>query len=153
VYAAPDQFDDAERRAPETGNWKLLDIELDFNPYPIRMASVSISELSKATGFPSSALRYYVRIGLLSPVGRSSGGYRLYDERSVERLTFIARAKRLGLNLDEITDLVALWEDGPCAPVHARLQALLDEKIELLDSQIDELARFRAQLAHVQRSL
>src|SRR6266446_971373 len=46
------------------------------------MAHVAITELSKATGFPSSALRYYERIGLLSPVGRSSGGYRLYDARA-----------------------------------------------------------------------
>ena len=117
------------------------------------MAEVAISELSKLTGFPSSALRYYERIGLLSPVGRSSGGYRLYDERAVERLTFIARAKRLGLNLDEITDLVALWEDGACGPVQTRLRVLVDDKVECLDAQIDELARFRSQLEHVQRSL
>ena len=117
------------------------------------MAEVAITELSKASGFPSSALRYYERIGLLSPVGRSSGGYRLYDERAVERLTFIARAKRLGLNLEEIIDLVALWEDGPCGPVQARLQELVDEKVDALDSQIEELTRFRAQLSHVQRSL
>jgi DNA-binding transcriptional MerR regulator len=117
------------------------------------MAQVPISEVSRATGFSSSALRYYERIGLLSPVGRSAGGYRVYDDRAVERLQFIARAKRLGLNLDEITDLVALWEDGPCGPVQARLRALVDEKVEFLDSQIDELARFRAQLAQLQRSL
>jgi len=115
--------------------------------------AVVISELSKVTGFPSSALRYYERIGLLSPVGRSPGGYRLYDERAIERLTFIARAKRLGLSLDEITDLVALWEDGPCGPVQTRLQALVDEKVDCLDAQIDELVRFRAQLEHVRRSL
>ena len=117
------------------------------------MAEVMISELSKVTGFPSSALRYYERIGLLSPVGRSAGGYRLYDERAVERLTFISRAKRLGLNLDEIIELVGLWEDGPCGPVQARLQALVDDKVNFLDAQIDELGRFRAQLEHVQRSL
>jgi len=130
-----------------------LDIEPVFNLYAVRMAQVAITELSKATGFPSSALRYYERIGLLSPVGRSSGGYRLYDERAVERLRFVARAKRLGLSLEEIIDLVALWEDGPCGPVQARLQALVDEKVDFLNSQIEELTRFRAQLTHVQRSL
>jgi len=130
-----------------------LDIEPVFNLYAVHVVQVAITELSKATGFPSSALRYYERIGLLSPVGRSSGGYRLYDERAVERLGFIARAKRLGLNLEEIIDLVALWEDGPCGPVQARLQALVDEKVEFLNSQIEELTRFRAQLTHVQRSL
>jgi DNA-binding transcriptional MerR regulator len=117
------------------------------------VADLLITELSRASGFPSSALRYYERVGLLAPIGRSEGGYRLYDSRAVDRLAFIGRAKRLGLTLDEIGDLVELWEDGPCAPVQARLTALVDEKVAGLDAQIDELARFRAQLEHVQRSL
>ena len=117
------------------------------------MADLLISELSKATGVSPSALRFYERRGLLSPVGRSPGGYRVYDQRAVERLTFIGRAKRLGLSLHEIGDLVGLWEDGPCEPVQMRLQELVDDKVDGLDSRIDELARFRAQLAEVQRSL
>jgi len=112
-----------------------------------------ITELSRTSGVPSSALRYYERVGLLAPVGRSGGGYRLYDDRAVDRLAFIGRAKRLGLSLDEIGDLVELWENGPCAPVQTRLSALVDEKVAGLDAQIDELGRFRAQLTHVQRSL
>jgi DNA-binding transcriptional MerR regulator len=117
------------------------------------VAGLTITELSKATGVSASALRFYERRGLLSPAGRSPGGYRVYDALAVERLTFIGRAKRLGLSLDEIGDLVGLWEDGPCAPVQTQLQALVDDKVDSLDSRIDELAGFRAQLAHVQRSL
>ena len=117
------------------------------------MAELLITELSRASGFPSSALRYYERVGLLAPVGRSPGGYRLYDPGSVDRLAFIGRAKRLGLRLDEIGDLVALWQEGPCAPVQTRLTELVDDKVAGLDARIDELTRFRAQLEHVQRSL
>jgi DNA-binding transcriptional MerR regulator len=117
------------------------------------MAEILISDLSRVTGFPSSTLRYYERVGLLEPAGRSAGGYRVYDDGAVERLAFIGRAKRLGLNLDEVRDLVALWDDGACRPVQARLLTLVDEKTALLDGQIDELARFRTQLGHVRRSL
>jgi DNA-binding transcriptional MerR regulator len=117
------------------------------------VAHILINELARESGIPSSALRYYERVGLLTPVGRSAGGYRVYDDRSVERLAFIARAKRLGLSLDEISDLVSLWDEGPCAPVQSRLHALVDDKVERLDAQIDELTKFRVQLAHVQRSL
>src|SRR3954469_10756540 len=117
------------------------------------MADILISDLARVSGFPSSTLRYYERVGLLAPAGRSAGGYRVYDDRAVERLAFIARAKRLGLNLDDVRDLVALWDDGACRPVQARLLSLLDEKAALLDAQIDELARFRVQLGHVRRSL
>jgi len=48
---------------------------------------------------------------------------------------------------------VEIWEEGPCAPVQTRLQALVDDKVAGLDAQIHELARFRSQLEHVQRSL
>jgi DNA-binding transcriptional MerR regulator len=117
------------------------------------MGDLLISDLARASGFPSSTLRYYERVGLLAPAGRSAGGYRVYDDAAVQRLAFIGRAKRLGLNLDDVRDLVALWEDGACRPVQERLQTLLREKTALLDGQIDELARFRTQLGHVQRSL
>ena len=117
------------------------------------MGNLLISELARESGFPSSTLRYYERVGLLEPAGRSAGGYRVYDDAAVERLAFIARAKRLGLELDDVRDLLALWDDGACRPVHARLQSLLDEKTALLDAQIDELGRFRTQLGHVRRSL
>jgi len=130
-----------------------VDFEPEFNLYPGRVADLTISELSKATGVSASALRFYERRGLVSPVGRSPGGYRVYDTHAVERLTFIGRAKLLGLSLDEIGDLVGLWEDGPCGPVQTRLQALVDDKLDSLDFRIDELSHFRAQLAHVQWSL
>jgi DNA-binding transcriptional MerR regulator len=117
------------------------------------MADILISDLARTTGFPASTLRYYERVGLLEPAGRSTGGYRVYDTAAVERLAFIGRAKRLGLHLDDVRDLVALWDDGACQPVQARLLTLLDEKTALLEGQIDELARFRTQLGHVKRSL
>ena len=114
---------------------------------------LSISELSRASGFSASALRYYERVGLLTPTSRSAGGYHRYDPRVVDRLEFIARAKHLGLHLAEIGDLVALWEIGPCAPVQDRLRELVDEKVAHLVAQARENARFHAQLVHVRRSL
>ena len=132
---------------------KRLDLEPEFNVYANGVPDLSISELSRASGFSASALRYYERVGLLAPTSRSAGGYRQYDDRAVERLAFIARAKRLGLNLDEIGELVALWANGPCGPVQERLRALVDEKVAWLEAQVDEDARFHAQLVHAQRSL
>jgi DNA-binding transcriptional MerR regulator len=44
---------------------------------------------------------------LVAAAERTPAGYRLYDEAALERLRFIARAKQLGLPLEEIRDLPA----------------------------------------------
>ena len=73
-----------------------------------------IAEVAQRSGFTPATLRYYEDIGLLRPAGRTDAGYRLYDETSLERLRFIARAKQLGCSLDEIADLASAWDGGRC---------------------------------------
>ena len=76
----------------------------------------TISEAAARTGFTASALRFYESAGLVTPA-RTAAGYRTYDDHSIDRLRFIARAKHLGLSLGEITELVQLWDGDRCAPV------------------------------------
>jgi DNA-binding transcriptional MerR regulator len=90
-------------------------------------------------------LRYYEDVGLLAPA-RSTDGYRLYDDRTIERLRFIRRAKRLGLNLEEISRLVTLWDDDHCAPVADHLRCLVADKVADTEQQIAALQEFAAQL-------
>lgn len=109
------------------------------------MEGLTISKVAEETGFSPSALRFYEGHGLISPA-RTAAGYRCYDPASVETLRFIARAKRLGLSLGEISDLVALFDDRRCEPVQDRLRALLTEKITEAQDQVGNLIAFTAQL-------
>lgn len=109
--------------------------------------TLRISELAARSGFSASALRYYEKVGLLNAVDRSPSGYRLYDDQDVSRLRFIERAKQLGLPLDEIRDLVAVWEDGLCAHVRDGLRVQVLTKSTEVDDRIAELTAFRAQLS------
>ena len=59
---------------------------------------------------------------------------------------FIARAKQLGCSLDEITDLVAVWDGERCGPVQRRFHELVTTKIHTAQTQIAELTAFAAQL-------
>ena len=111
------------------------------------MDRFTVSEVAARTGFSSSALRYYDELGLVRPVARSDAGYRFYDDRSVELLRFISRAKRLGLSLDEISDLVALWNADECGPVQSRLAELVAAKLNETQRAIQELTGFAAQLS------
>src|SRR5437016_4506585 len=99
-----------------------LDLRVELKAY---LGSVSttykIAEVARRSGFNPSTLRYYEELGLVPPAGRTPAGYRLYDDSSLARLAFIARAKQLGCTLEEITDLVVAWEGERCEPIHVRL--------------------------------
>lgn len=108
-----------------------------------------IGELAERVGVSTPTLRYYEEIGLLKSSERSPAGYRLYDEGAEGRLHFIARAKRLGLSLDEIGDLVGIWDGGNCSATRAHLRHLVAHKIAEIRDQVEELATFERQLQTV----
>jgi MerR family transcriptional regulator, copper efflux regulator len=112
-----------------------------------------IAEVAQRSGFTPATLRYYEDIGLMAPAGRTDAGYRLYDETSLERLRFIARAKQLGCSLDEIADLATAWGGGRCAPVQERLRATVEAKVGAAHAQIAELTSLAAELQRAAATL
>jgi DNA-binding transcriptional MerR regulator len=110
------------------------------------MSTYSIGQVAERTGFSASALRYYEELGLLVPATRTDAGYRRYDDEALGRLAFIARAKQLGCSLDQITDLLRVWDGDECGAVQRRFHELVTEKIRATQDQIEELVAFTAQL-------
>jgi DNA-binding transcriptional MerR regulator len=110
------------------------------------VATYRISELARRTGTTPGTLRFYEREGLL-PADRSPAGYRLYGADAAGRLEFIGAAKRLGLPLAEIRDLLATWDEGKCADLRDRLRPLLEARVATAERHAAELARFSARLA------
>ncbi|MGH2473957.1 MAG: MerR family transcriptional regulator [Candidatus Limnocylindrales bacterium] len=117
------------------------------------MTTYTIGEVAVRTGFATSALRYYEGIGLVEPVTRTEAGYRLYDEGTLSRLAFIARAKQLGCSLEEITDLVHIWDAEQCSPVQRRFHELVTTKLAVAEHQIAELTALVDQLRHAAAQL
>lgn len=113
---------------------------------------LTINQASRRTGFTPATLRYYERLGLLRPAGRSANGYRHYDDAAIERLTFIARAKEVGCTLDEIGGLLAAW-DNDCGDVQAQLRDLVGRKIGEAQRQAADVVAFTAQLQAVAATL
>lgn len=114
---------------------------------------LKIKQIAEASGFTAATLRYYEQIGLLPEASRTPGGYRMYDQRTLDRLAFIARAKQLGCSLDEITGLTTAWDGGRCGPVQDQLRELVSGKIAAAHDQIAELITFAAELQQAATAL
>ena len=63
---------------------------------------MNISEFEKTTGLSRDTIRYYEKIGLLTPPQRGHNGYRYYSKVQLEELAFIEMGKALGFTLMEI---------------------------------------------------
>lgn len=116
------------------------------------MDTFRISQLAERSGVPATTLRFYESAGLL-PAERTAAGYRVYDEQSLERLTFISSAKLLGLPLEEIRELLGVWEQGVCAAVRARMLPLVADRIADADRRLAELSAFSTRLTGVHEQL
>lgn len=112
-----------------------------------------IKDVAERSGLTAATLRYYEEIGLLPESTRTPAGYRLYDDTTLERLSFITRAKQLGCSLDEIADLTIAWEGGRCGPVQDRLRSVVADKLVSAQQQIVELITLTAELQRAASSL
>lgn len=73
---------------------------------------ITIGNVSQASGVKVPTIRYYEQIGLLPSPARTEGNRRSYDEKDLERLTFIRHSRELGFEIDEIRTLLSL-QDQP----------------------------------------
>jgi MerR family transcriptional regulator, copper efflux regulator len=103
------------------------------------VTTYQISELAARTGTTPATLRFYEQEGLL-PAARSAAGYRVYGQDAAERLEFIADAKRLGLPLTGIRELLAAWDEGECSTLRDRLRPLLEARMADARRRSDEAA-------------
>jgi len=109
---------------------------------PNLVGQIPIGELARRTGLASSALRYYERIGLLSPSARA-GGRRHYGGSSAERVALVQLCRGAGFTLREICALLAAWSrrGRPWA-------RLAEAKLRELDSRIAQAKRARDLVRH-----
>jgi DNA-binding transcriptional MerR regulator len=114
---------------------------------------VRISELAEQAGVAPSTVRYYERIGLVPSPPRTPSGYRSYDDTAAGRLLFVTRAKRLGLTLDQIAELLPIWDGVNCGAAHEQITRLVETKRAEILGRIRELERFAEQLDEVRVAL
>ena len=108
---------------------------------------MKIGQLANATTTKVETVRYYERIGLLSPPARTSANYRAYGSEHLARLSFIRRARDLGFTLEAVRELLTLSDDKSqsCQSVDSIARAHLTE----VDRKIGDLKALRSELDRV----
>ncbi|GIO12404.1 MerR family transcriptional regulator [Cohnella xylanilytica] len=98
-----------------------------------------IGELARISGISPRTIDYYTGMGLLSPVKRSGGNYRLYDDETLERIRRIEQLKAQKFTLEEIKEKFAsLNRVSPDEQVSRKL-ADLQSHLSLLEREVKEL--------------
>jgi MerR family copper efflux transcriptional regulator len=69
---------------------------------------IHIGQVAELTGLSLRTIRHYEDLGLITPSGRTSGGFRLYDDDDIDRLLLVKRMKPLGYPLEEMRALLEL---------------------------------------------
>ncbi|GAA1674364.1 hypothetical protein GCM10009745_16750 [Kribbella yunnanensis] len=98
--------------------------------------------MARQTGLPVKVVRHWSDVGVVAPVGRSTGGYRRYDTAGVARLRLARTLRDLGMGLGEIRAALDR-EDG--------LTEVAAAHVEALEAQIRRLRTHQAVLRTVTR--
>ena len=119
-----------QKNALDPGVWLrviiLLDLEKgDYMGWTVR-------EIAKLTGISVDSLRYYDRLGLVSPK-RKNNKYRHYDERDLVLLQYIAVMKYACFSLVEIKSVLRSALEDPSEECARRNADILKcKRMELL---------------------
>ncbi len=108
---------------------------------------MNIGQAAQASGVTAKMIRYYESIGLMPPSPRSEAGYRRYGEQDLHLLRFIRQSRRLGFGIDQIRQLLALWQDRGRSS--AQVKALAQSHVDELNQRIGELVAMRDTLSHL----
>jgi MerR family copper efflux transcriptional regulator len=110
----------------------------------IPATSFNIGDAARASGVSAKMIRHYESIGLIGAARRTDAGYRVYTGQDVRVLQFIHRGRALGFSLDQIANLLTLWQDKGRASADVR--ALARTHIEELDRKIADMEAMRRTL-------
>jgi DNA-binding transcriptional MerR regulator len=123
---------DTDSPESEIGRSRLDQVETEVSE---RGKTVfSIGDLSQEFDVTLRTLRFYEDKGLVNPARR--GTTRLYSRRDRARLKLVQMGKRVGFSLDQIKDMLALYDlRGGQAPQLKVALSRFEEQISLLKQQ------------------
>ncbi len=103
-----------------------------------------VNQVAKILDITSDTVRFYTRIGLLTPSKSLVNGYKEYSERDISRMQFILSARNLGFSVDEIRVIFSRTDHGESAC--SLVRKMIKQKLVETEKQFVEMVKLRAKL-------
>jgi DNA-binding transcriptional MerR regulator len=107
---------------------------------------LTIQEVAKRTGLSIDTLRYYERIGLLEPVGRTQSGHRRYTQSDLNWIELILHLRNTGMPRAQMVRFTQLGRQGAATLAECRL--MLEHHQHVLQQHMQELEQHMTTVQH-----
>jgi DNA-binding transcriptional MerR regulator len=107
---------------------------------------LTIQEMAQQSGLSEHTLRYYERIGLLTPIPRDdSSGHRRYPPETIRLVETLACLRGAGMSIDDMRKFLRLLEQGSAAASEQKMlfashKNALEGELEQMKRRIEYLA-------------
>ncbi len=114
---------------------------------------MTIGEVSKLVGLPTKTIRFYEKIKLLKPANRSQNNYRTYNQDDLNILFLIKEARALGLDTNEVKNIVNLCLNSGCEHINDYLAKHIPIYKNTIDDQIQRLTGLKSKLSNLEQDI
>lgn len=112
---------------------------------------LSIGPVAATVGLSVRTIRYYEEVGLVTPSGRTVGGFRLYSAADIDRLLLVKRMKPLGYPLEEMARLLRLIEAISAPPgQHGQTAEARVEMADFAHGVAERVVELRTKLGYAE---
>lgn len=108
-----------------------------------------VKELAKSLCVSAETIRFYTRMGYLSPAKSPGNGYRKYSPNDQSRMRFILGARALGFTVADIGEILAVADqkNAPCPVV----RLLIEQRLIEAEARFMETKKLRDRMRHAVR--
>ncbi|MBC7473457.1 MAG: MerR family transcriptional regulator [Candidatus Sericytochromatia bacterium] len=103
-----------------------------------------IKDLCKLLDMNPKTVRFYEEIGVLPKAARNELNYRVYTKNDLKRLSFVKKARTLGLSIENIKNIIRIREEGKYP--HDKVIDLLEAESKDLEQKIKDMIMFKEKL-------
>ncbi|MBI2265243.1 MAG: MerR family transcriptional regulator [Armatimonadetes bacterium] len=108
-----------------------------------------VGDLAQRAGRTVRTIHYYEELGLITPTGHTSGGFRLYDENTLNRIRSIEMFQEMGMSLAHIQSLTKIWNGSPTGlEASKKLIPILRDWLSQTESLLERLTTVKDELEH-----